>query len=172
MLCQPFTQANDGQDRGSIQCFGKDAGVADIEVLDLGSQVFVEHLADSDGRAGVGAPKRADEDRIRIAAGPDQDLAGHDRGVVQPVAIAGGERLADPSLQADATVHRLMEELASTENRIAFAKQAYNDAVTRYNTTRASFPALVLAELFGFDATQLLQLENPIVREAPQVSLI
>ncbi len=57
---------------------------------------------------------------------------------------------AYPDLKANATMASLMEELASTENRIAFARQAYNDAITEYNVARESFPGALLAGSFGF----------------------
>ena len=55
-----------------------------------------------------------------------------------------------PNLKADTQMSSLMEELKSTENKVAFARQAYNDGVMQYNTTRESFPAVVLAGAFGF----------------------
>jgi LemA protein len=55
-----------------------------------------------------------------------------------------------PDLKASATMAQLSEELASTENRVAFARQAYNDAVMAYNVARESFPGSVLAGSFGF----------------------
>ncbi|HRA78740.1 MAG TPA: LemA family protein, partial [Burkholderiaceae bacterium] len=55
-----------------------------------------------------------------------------------------------PALQADDTVHRLTEELGTTENRIAFARQAFNDQVMGYNTELESFPASLIATTFGF----------------------
>jgi LemA protein len=56
---------------------------------------------------------------------------------------------AYPTLKADATMTRLMEELASTENRIAFSRQAFNDAVMTYNTARETFPGMLLAGSFA-----------------------
>ena len=55
-----------------------------------------------------------------------------------------------PELKADAQMSRVMEELSSTENRIAFARQAYNDAVTEYNTKRELFPTSIVAGMFNF----------------------
>lgn len=62
-----------------------------------------------------------------------------------------------PELQADQTVARLVEELSSTENRIAFARQAFNDEVMRYNTSIESFPASIVAGAFGFRSASLLR---------------
>jgi LemA protein len=64
----------------------------------------------------------------------------------------------------------LQEELASTENRVAFARQAYNDAVTHYNTYRESFPQNQIAVMFGFSAAALFEIDAAEQREAPRVS--
>ncbi len=76
---------------------------------------------------------------------------------------------AYPNLKADQTIARLMEELSSTENRVAFARQAYNDAVMQYNTTRETFPNVVFAGAFGFQSAVLFDIANTADREAPQV---
>lgn len=76
---------------------------------------------------------------------------------------------AYPNLKADQTIARLMEELSSTENRVAFARQAYNDAVMQYNTTRETFPNVVFAGMFGFQPAVLFDITNAADREAPQV---
>jgi len=76
-----------------------------------------------------------------------------------------------PDLKANQNVLGLQEELASTENRIAFARQAYNDSVMAYNTRRESFPDAVLAGMFGFAPAELLQVtESAEERKAPKVS--
>ena len=75
-----------------------------------------------------------------------------------------------PDLKASQNFLELQEELASTENKVAFARQAYNDAVTDYNNTRAVFPAVLLAGMFGFTEAKLLEVETPEMREAPKVS--
>ncbi len=64
-----------------------------------------------------------------------------------------------PELKGDRTVADLMEALSTTENRIAFARQAYNDAVMRYNEARERFPALLIAEPLGFGEAAYLRLE-------------
>ncbi|WP_105253890.1 LemA family protein [Pseudoalteromonas sp. T1lg75] len=77
-----------------------------------------------------------------------------------------------PDLKADSTMANLSEELTSTENRIAFARQAYNDAVMQYNSFKQSFPPVLVAKMtgHGIDAP-LLQLEDPQTqRQAPKVS--
>ncbi len=75
-----------------------------------------------------------------------------------------------PELKADGQMARVMEELTSTENRIAFARQAYNDAVTAYNTKREVFPTSVVAGVFNFAPAALLESTGSAEqRDAPQV---
>ena len=78
---------------------------------------------------------------------------------------------AYPDLKASANMQQLSEELTSTENKVAFSRQAFNDAVTSYNTYRQSFPAVVLAGMFGHaqDAA-LLEFDSQAIAEAPTVS--
>lgn len=75
-----------------------------------------------------------------------------------------------PDLKANQNMLQLSEELASTENRVAFARQAYNDAVQTYNTYRESFPPSILASIYGFTGAQFLEFEGTEHREAPKVS--
>jgi LemA protein len=77
---------------------------------------------------------------------------------------------AYPDLKGDRTMTQLMEELTSTENRIAFARQAYNDAVMTYNTARETFPAVVVAGPLGFQNAEPFEVESYEEREAPKVS--
>ena len=77
---------------------------------------------------------------------------------------------AYPNLKADQNMRQLSEELTSTENRVAFARQAFNDAVMSYNTAREVFPTVIVANLFGFAPAQLFEIENPAERAAPKVS--
>ena len=75
-----------------------------------------------------------------------------------------------PDLKADGQMSRVMEELSSTENRIAFARQAYNDSVTEYNTKRELFPSSIVAGIFNFAPAALLEsTDSAAQREAPQV---
>lgn len=77
---------------------------------------------------------------------------------------------AYPNLKSDAHMANLMEELSSTENKIAFARQAYNDSVMIYNTSRETFPAALLAGTFGFRPSQPLEIEAPEARKNVKVS--
>jgi len=65
---------------------------------------------------------------------------------------------------------QLTEELTSTENKISFARQAYNDSVMVYNTRRETFPTVILAGAFGFLPAELFKIEDPTERNAPKVS--
>ena len=75
-----------------------------------------------------------------------------------------------PDLKANQTMMQLSQELTSTEDRVAFARQAYNDMVMSYNTERESFPTNIVAQGFSFKMAQLLELQEPQKREAPQVT--
>jgi LemA protein len=75
-----------------------------------------------------------------------------------------------PDLKANQNMMQLTEEMTSTENKISFARQAYNDSVMTYNTSRESFPTNILAGMFNFAAAQLFQIDNAAEREAPKVS--
>lgn len=75
-----------------------------------------------------------------------------------------------PNLKADKTIGSLMEELTSTENKIAFARQAYNDAVMTYNTQTEVFPNIIFAGLFGFKKAVLFEITDTEEKEAPKVS--
>ena len=77
---------------------------------------------------------------------------------------------AYPDLKANQNMMQLSEELTSTENKVAFARQAYNDAVMSYNNQREMFPGSVIAGMFNFVAAQLLEISKPEAREAPKVS--
>jgi LemA protein len=112
----------------------------------------------------------------RAAAAPGDP--GAMQGLAQAEGVLGGAlgRLlavfeSYPDLKANQSVMVLQEELTSTENKIAFARQAYNDSVMQYNTRRESFPDNVFAGLFGFRGAELLQAtESAAERTAPKVS--
>jgi LemA protein len=77
---------------------------------------------------------------------------------------------AYPNLKANENMMQLTEELSSTENKISFARQAYNDAVMFYNNARETFPNLLIAGPFGFGEAQLFEVESTQERQAPKVS--
>ena len=74
-----------------------------------------------------------------------------------------------PDLKANANMLQLTEELTSTENKVSFARQAYNDSVQFYNTAREVFPAVIFAGMFGFTAAELFKIDDPTERNAPKV---
>lgn len=74
-----------------------------------------------------------------------------------------------PDLKANQNMLTLQEEITSTENKVGFSRQAYNDAVTSYNTKRETFPANIFAGMFGFTAANLFEITEPAEREAPKV---
>jgi len=76
---------------------------------------------------------------------------------------------AYPDLKANTNMLQLQEELTSTENKVGFARQAFNDAVMSFNNSRGVFPAVMVAGMFGFTEAQLLEIEAA-AREAPKVS--
>jgi LemA protein len=117
------------------------------------------------------------------AAQAEKQVAGDPTDMAAMHSLAGAERslagamtrffaLAEayPDLKADANMRQLSEELTSTENRVAFARQGYNDAVTQYNTARETFPSNIIANSFGFQEAPLLVIEDDTQREAPRVS--
>lgn len=77
---------------------------------------------------------------------------------------------AYPDLKANQNMARLMEELSSTENKVAFSRQAYNDSVMTYNTAREKFPTNIIAGTFNFGPAELFEIEKPEHRETPKVS--
>ena len=77
---------------------------------------------------------------------------------------------AYPDLKANTTMLKLMEELTSTENKVAFSRQAYNDAVMVYNTQREVFPSSFISSSFNFAPAESFVVEDPAQREAPEVA--
>ena len=75
-----------------------------------------------------------------------------------------------PDLKANQNMMQLSEELTSTENRVAFARQAFNDSVMAYNNRREVFPSNIVAGMFNFVPAALLEITEPAKREAPKVS--
>lgn len=122
------------------------------------------------------ARSQASTARQRASATPDDASAINGLGRAESLlsgALANFRAVAEnyPELRANETVAQLMEELATTENRIGFARQAFNDAVMAYNTTREQFPNNVIAGFFGpFREAQLLRIEDAQARQPVKVA--
>lgn len=99
-----------------------------------------------------------------------QALAGAEGGLSASLGRLFAVAEAYPDLKANQNMMQLTEELTSTENKISFARQAYNDAVMAYNTKREVFPSNIIAGAFNFAAAELFQIENPVEKVAPKVS--
>jgi len=97
-------------------------------------------------------------------------LANADQGLTGALSRLMVVSEAYPDLKANQNMMQLSEELTSTENRVAFARQAYNDSVMAYNNKREVFPSNILAGMFNFVAASLLEITEPVKREAPKVS--
>ena len=77
-----------------------------------------------------------------------------------------------PDLKANQNMLQLTEEMTSTENKISFARQAYNDSVMAFNTTRERFPTNLIAGMFNFAEAQLFQVDDAAERNAPKVKFV
>ena len=76
---------------------------------------------------------------------------------------------AYPDLKASANMLQVQEELTTTENKVAFSRQAYNDAVMQFNVQRESFPDSIIANMFNFNEAQMFEVKDEAVREVPKV---
>ncbi len=99
-----------------------------------------------------------------------QQLSGADAQLAGTLGRLFAVAEAYPDLKANQNMMQLSEELTSTENKVSFARQAYNDAVMTYNNKREMFPGSIVAGMFNFVAAQLLDIAKPEAREAPKVS--
>ena len=111
----------------------------------------------------------------RAAAAPGdatamRDLAGAESALGGALGRMFALAEAHPDLKSNTTMNQLSEELSSTENKVAFARQAYNDAVMAYNTGREIFPASIIAGATGFAEARLWEIERAVEREAVKVS--
>lgn len=115
-------------------------------------------------------------DGLKNAAGDPSDpeamkqLADAERGLSGALGRLFALAEAYPDLKANENMMQLSEELTTTENKVAFSRQAYNDSVMDYNTLRESFPNNLFAGWFAFGPAELLDIEDETKREAPQVS--
>lgn len=103
-------------------------------------------------------------------AGAIAQLAGAEQGLSGAMGRLFAVMESYPDLKASANMMQLSEELTSTENRIAFARQAFNDAVLHYNNSREVFPGSLVAGWFSFQPAKMLELPETVKREAPKVS--
>jgi LemA protein len=111
----------------------------------------------------------------RAAANPGdptamRELAGAEAGLTGALGRLLAVAEAYPDLKANQNMMQLTEELTSTENKVAFARQAYNDSVMAYNTQREVFPTNIVAGIFNFAAAELFQVDDAAERQAPKVS--
>ena len=123
----------------------------------------------------IAARNAASAANTRAAAAPGdaaamKELAGAETALTGTLGRLFALAEAYPDLKANTTMLSLMEELTSTENKVAFARQAYNDAVMSYNTTRESFPTNLIAGPFSFGPAELFEIEKPEEKQAPKVS--
>jgi LemA protein len=103
-------------------------------------------------------------------AGAIAQLSGAEQGLSGALGRLFAVMESYPDLKASANMMQLSEELTSTENRIAFARQAFNDAVLHYNNSREVFPGSLVAGWFSFQPAKMLELPDAAKREAPKVS--
>jgi LemA protein len=98
-----------------------------------------------------------------------QELSGAENALTGALGRLFALAEAYPDLKANQTMMQLSEELTSTENKVAFARQAFNDAVMSYNNLREVFPNSIVAGMFSFWPAQLLEIESEDKRAVPQV---
>ena len=123
----------------------------------------------------IAARNAASAANVRAAQSPGDSTAMKELSSAETVLTGTLGRLfalseAYPDLKANTTMMSLMEELTSTENKVAFARQAYNDSVMTYNTQRETFPTNLISGTFNFGAAELFVIEKPQEKEAPKVS--
>jgi len=127
----------------------------------LEAVIKARNIAASAAQAAAANP--ADGNAMKSLVGAEAGLAG----ALSRLMVVS-ERY--PELKANENMMRLQEELTSTENKVAFARQAYNDSVMVYNTTRETFPAVLIAAMLGFLPAELFKIEDPSERNAPKVN--
>jgi LemA protein len=114
--------------------------------------------------AGLNAAKADPGDAAAV-----QKLAGAENALTGALGRLFALAEAYPDLKANPNMMQLSEELTTTENKVAFARQAFNDSVMTYNNRREMFPGSVVANTFAFLPAQLLEIESPAKREVPAV---
>ncbi|MBX3700971.1 MAG: LemA family protein [Dokdonella sp.] len=121
--------------------------------------------ARSSAMAGLSAAKASPGDAAAM-----QQLAGADNALTQTLGRLFALSESYPDLKANQNMMQLSEELSTTENKVAFARQAFNDAVMNYNISREQFPGSIVANMFAFQPAQQLAIESETKREVPKVS--
>ena len=114
--------------------------------------------------AGLNAAKANPGDPAAV-----QQLAGAENALTGALGRLFALAEAYPDLKANQNMMQLSEELTTTENKVAFSRQAYNDSVMGYNNRREMFPGSIVANMFAFLPAQLLEIESPAKREVPAV---
>jgi len=123
----------------------------------------------------IAARNAASAANVRAAQAPGdaaamKELSGAETALAGTLGRLFAVAEAYPDLKANTTMMSLMEELTSTENKVAFARQAYNDAVMTYNTGRETFPTNMIAGPFNFGPAELFVIEKAEEKEAPKVA--
>lgn len=123
----------------------------------------------------IAARNAASSANVRAAQSPGdvaamKELSGAEANLAGTLSRLFAVAEAYPNLKADQTMNRLMEELSSTENRVGFARQSFNDQVMEYNTGREKFPTNIIAGMFNFGPAELFVVERAEEKEAPKVS--
>ncbi|HTD68002.1 MAG TPA: LemA family protein [Candidatus Limnocylindria bacterium] len=123
----------------------------------------------------IAARNAASSANIRAAQAPGdlaamKDLSGAEAALTGSLSRLFALAEAYPDLKANTTMNRLMEELTSTENKVGFARQSFNDQVMEYNTAREKFPSNIIASMFNFAPAELFIVAKPEEKEAPKVS--
>jgi LemA protein len=123
----------------------------------------------------IAARNAASAANVKAAQNPGDATAMKELGGAETALTSSLGRLfavaeAYPNLKANEEMMQLMEELTSTENKVAFARQAYNDSVMVYNTARETFPTNIIANTFNFAAAEMFVIDKPEEKAAPKVS--
>jgi LemA protein len=123
----------------------------------------------------IAARNAASSANVRAAQAPGdaaamQNLSGAEATLAGSLSRLFAVAESYPDLKANTTMNRLMEELSSTENRVGFARQSFNDSVMEYNTSREKFPTNIIASMFNFLPAELFVVDRPEEKEAPKVS--
>ena len=122
----------------------------------------------------INARNQASQARKDVSGVPQEgqlkDLQGAETALRGALANVFALAESYPDLKANTTMQNLQEELSSTENKVAFSRQSYNDQVLKYNTTQEQFPAVLFASAFGHSQADLYEVEEPEAKKAVKVA--